>query len=400
MQRPDIDFAHDELPDLHEVLDALRPQGSVVRVKYHSQPAWLILAYEELRRAFSDEEHFECAAAYRIHSEPSMGKTIQTMSGEQHRVSRGLVSRPFFPGQVRKLVEPLLEQQARLLLDDIAGRETVDLVEAFTRPYPFKVITRLLGIPVHDDARFLDWALKIIDFPWDPEGALQAKAGFDAYLLPLIASRREEPLQDVISVLATAELEGQQLSDEEILSFCRLLFPAGSDTTYKNLGSLLYAVLSTEGMRQRAVAGDPQREALVQEGLRWEPPTALLPRMCSRDTELGGRQIRRGDWILFGITAANNDPTVFPDPRRFDPDRDNKNLAFGHGEHFCLGSHLARRELEAALKLVFGRFPDMALVENRPVEITRGVLRGPKSLWVRPHGCEPASKGPAVQPQP
>lgn len=390
MQRPDIDFAHDELPDLHEVLDALRPQGPVVRVKYHNQPAWLILAYEPLRRAFSDEKHFECAAAYRIHSEPSMGKTIQTMSGEQHRVNRGLVSRPFFPGQVRKLVEPLIEQQAKLLLDDIAGRETVDLVEAFTRPYPFKVITRLLGIPVHDDARFLSWALKIIDFPWDPEGALKAKAGFDAYLLPLIARRREEPLQDVISVLATAELEGQQLSDEEILSFCRLLFPAGSDTTYKNLGSLLYAVLSTPGMRRRAVAGDQQREALVQEGLRWEPPTALLPRMCSEDTELGGRQIRRGDWILFGITAANNDPTVFPDPRRFDPDRDNKNLAFGHGEHFCLGSHLARRELETALKLLFSRFPDIALMENRPVEIAQAVLRGPKSLWVRPHGSKPA----------
>ena len=89
-----------------------------------------------------------------------MGKTIQTMSGEQHRVNRGLVSRPFFPGQVRKLVEPLIEQQAKLLLDDIAGRETVDLVKAFTRPYPFKVITRLLGIPVHDDARLLSWALK------------------------------------------------------------------------------------------------------------------------------------------------------------------------------------------------------------------------------------------------
>jgi cytochrome P450 len=383
---PDIDFAYDELPDLHEVLDTLRQQGPVVRVKYHKQPAWLILSHRELHQAFSDEEHFAAARAYRIHSEPSMGKTIQTMSGEQHRVNRALVSRPFFPKQVRALIEPLIESQANLLLDEVEALDQVDLVEAFARPYPFKIITRMLGIPVHDDSKFLTWALKIIDFPWDPEGALKAKSEFDAYMLPLIAERRRQPADDVVSILAQAELDQQQLSDEEILSFCRLLFPAGSDTTYKALGSLLYAVLTTPGMRERARGDDARREALAQEGLRWQPPTALLPRMCSRDTELGGQQIRDGDWVLFGITAANSDPEVFPRPRTFDPDRDNRNLAFGHGEHFCLGSHLARRELETALKLVFQRFPDIQLMAERPVEITQAVLRGPKALWVRPRG--------------
>ena len=383
---PDIDFAYDALPQLHQVLDNLRPHGSVVPVIYHKQPAWLILGYEQLRQAFSDEEHFECARAYRIHSEPSMGKTIQTMSAEQHRINRALVSRPFFPRQIRALVEPLLASQARLLLDEIQGQEQVDLVQAFARPYPFKIITRMLGIPIHDDAQCLSWALKIIDFPWDPEGALRAKAEFDDYLLPLIAERRQAPADDVISVLALAEIEGQQLDDEEILSFCRLLFPAGSDTTYKMLGSLLYAILETPGMKQLARGSDEQRHALVQEGLRWQPPTALLPRMCSQDTQLGGVHIREGDWILFGITAANNDPEVFANPREFDPGRSNKNLAFGHGEHFCLGSHLARQELECAVELLFQRFPEMKLSSEHPVEITQAVLRGPKSLWVKLHG--------------
>jgi len=383
---PDVDFAYDALPQLHQVLDQLRPHGSVVPVIYHRQPAWLILGYEQLRQAFSDEEHFECARAYRIHSEPSMGKTIQTMSAEQHRINRALVSRPFFPRQIRALVEPLLATQARLLLDEIQGQEQVDLVQAFARPYPFKIITRMLGIPIHDDEQCLSWALKIIDFPWDPEGALQAKAEFDDYLLPLIADRRQAPADDVISVLALSEIEGQQLDDEEILSFCRLLFPAGSDTTYKMLGSLLYAILETPGMKQLARGSDEQRHALVQEGLRWQPPTALLPRMCSQDTQLGGVHIREGDWILFGITAANNDPEVFANPREFDPERSNKNLAFGHGEHFCLGSHLARQELECAIELLFQRFPEMALSSEHPVEITQAVLRGPKSLWVKLHG--------------
>ncbi len=109
-----------------------------------------------------------------------------------------------------------------------------------------------------------------------------------------------------------------------------------------------------------------QREAIVQEALRWQPPTALLPRRCSKDTELGGVKIRRDDWVLFGITAANSDPAVFADPRRFDPERPNKNLAFGHGEHFCLGSHLARRELETALERVLARFPRMHLAPGTP----------------------------------
>ena len=240
------------------------------------------------------------------------------------------------------------------------------------------------GIPVVDDAHFLEWAIKLIDFPWDPVGAMRAKAEFDAYMIPLIVARRADPGADVVSLLAGASLEGARLGDEEILAFCRLLFPAGSDTTYKNLGSLLAAVLADPRLRERACGSDADREALVQEGLRFEAPTALLPRRCGKSTVLGGQPIAADDWILFGITAANNDPAVFSEPRRFDPDRRDKNLAFGHGEHFCLGTHLARREMEAALKLVFTHFPDMRLLPDHPVEIIGGVLRGPRALWVAP----------------
>lgn len=316
-----------------------------------------------------------------------MGKTMQTMAGDEHRINRGLVSRPFFPAQVRAMIEPLMESQAQLLLDEMAKQDEVDIVEAFARPYPFKIITRLLGIPIHDDGNFLVWALKIIDYPWDPEGALKAKQEFDEYMIPLIDSRRAEPADDIISILATAEVEGAQLTNEEILSFCRLLFPAGSDTTYKNMGSLLSAILGDATLQESVLAGDKEREAIVQEGLRWQPPTAILPRMCSKDTQLGGVQIKNGDWVLFGITAANSDPKVFEDPRTFHPERSNKNMAFGHGVHFCLGSHLARSELETGIKLIFERFPNMCMVEGKPVEITQAVIRGVKELWVHPNGA-------------
>jgi len=382
----DVDFAYDEVPDLHRLIDQLRPHGPVVPVKYHGETVWLISSYPELKRAFSDEEHFESAAAYRIHSEPSMGKTLQTMSGERHRINRGLVSRPFFPKQVRGCIERLMEPVAHSLLDEIEGREEVEFVETFARPYPFSVIARMLGIPIDDEGKLLEWALKLIDYPWDPEGALQARRGFSDYMQPVMDERRARPGDDIVSLLATAEFEGERLGDEEIHSFLRLLFPAGSDTTYKVGGSMFYAILRDPDMRARARAGDEERAAIVQEALRWQPPTALLPRMCSKDTELGGVAMKAGEWVLFGITAANNDPAVFEDPRRFDPERNNNNLAFGHGEHFCLGSHLARRELETAIKAVLERFPDIRLSPDKPVRFCGGVLRGVPELWVRPRG--------------
>lgn len=383
---PDIDFAYAEVPNLHELLQELRQSGPVVSVQYHGRPTWLILGFEELTRAFSDEIHFQSAATYMLHGEPSMGRTLQTMAGDQHRINRGLVSRSFFPKEVRDHVESLIEPTANELLDTVEGKQEIDFIQYFSRPFPFRVITRLFGIPVKDEAKLLEWALKLIDYPWDPAGAVQARHDFADYLKPFLDERRTDPGSDLLSMLATAEFEGQRLSDEEIYSFARMIYPAGSDTAYKNGGSLLYAILSDAKLRALAQAGEKEREAIVYEALRWESPVALLPRMCSQTVELGGVEIKGGEWTLFGITAANSDPAIFPQPRQFDPNRTHKNLAFGNGVHFCLGSNLARRELETAIKLIFQRFPNMQLAPNKSVQVVGAVLRGPKELWVRPNG--------------
>jgi len=382
---PDIDFAYDDVPNLHELLDQLRAEGPVVPVKYLNDTVYLINSFKELKQAFSDEEHFACAAAHKLHSVPSLGITMQALIGEEHRVNRGLVSKPFFPKQMRAAIEALIEPTAKELLDEIAGKEEVEFVSAFTKPFPFRVITRLLGIPVDDEDKLLHWAVKLIDYPWDPEGAVKARHDFADYMKPIVDDRRNNPADDIISELAVAEFEGNSLSDEEIYSFLRMLFPAGSDTTYKLGGSMFYAILCDAKIRAKAIQNDQARQDIVQEALRWQAPVALLPRMCSKDTELGGVKIKQGQWMLFGIAAANNDPDVFEDPRRFNPDRKNKIMTFGHGEHFCLGSHLARRELETAIRVVLERFPNICLCADKEVSFTGGVLRGTPELWVRPH---------------
>ncbi|HTJ65378.1 MAG TPA: cytochrome P450 [Alphaproteobacteria bacterium] len=385
---PDVDFAYDEVTNLHELIEELRPNGPVVRVKYLGAPVWAILDHKELNQAFNDLEHFDPGDGYRIISAPSMGMTMQTMSGEKHRVARASVAAPFLPASVRGYVERLIEPIAHELMDRLEGQREVEFVQGFTRPYPFTVITRLLGIPVSDEAMLLEWAVKLIDFPWDPEGALKSKAAFDDYMTRIIEDRRRAPTDDFVSTLVKSEFEGRRLDNEQILSLFRLLFPAGSDTTYKNAGSLFACVLSDPNLRAMALKGNKEREALATEGLRWQPPTAMLPRMATGDIKLGDAHIKKGDWVLFGITAANRDPKVFPDAARFEPSRDNRELiSFGRGVHFCLGMHLARRELETALRIVFERYPNIRIKPESEVEFVGGVLRGPRELWVQPYGA-------------
>ena len=384
-QVPAVDFATDELLNFHDTIDQLRTFGNVVPVKFFDRPAWLLHRYDDVKHTIADEVHFQAAKFYKLGAAPAMGRTVQTMANEEHRINRALVSSAFFPKQIRRLLEPLIQSEAHRLLDECADLERIELVNGYSRQYPFGVITRLLGIPLDDDEKFLSWALKLIDYPWDPEGALAAKEAFTQALTPIVHQRRQQPEDDIISLLTQEEIEGQLLSDEEIFSFCRLLFPAGSDTTYKNLGSLLYAVLSDPELCDIVRESPEHIPAIVQEGLRWAPPTATLPRICSKTTQIGDQTIERGEMILLCIAAANSDPLVYDNPRQFDFRREQKNLAFGNGVHFCLGSHLARSELETGLEQLFAHFPDIKLLEEQSVEFFGAVMRGPRQLWASLH---------------
>jgi cytochrome P450 len=385
---PDLDFSIDEMVNLHDVLDELRTHGPVVPVKFMGEPIWLVLGLPETNQAFQDEVNFRASDGYMELVAPTMGRSLNTMHGDELRTHRAALTPSFLPAKVREYIEALIEPVVHELMDEIEGKADVEFVEAFCRLYPFRVITRLLGIPVSDEALLLKWAIGIISFPWDPEGALKTKQEFDAYMLNVLEERRRNPGDNFISMLIAAQNEGKIGTDEEILAFLRLLFPAGADTTYKMAGSLFAGVLSDPKMIALAKQGDKDRQALVSEGLRWQPPAAFMLRKASADSRLGGVDIRKGEWALLGVTAANSDPAVFSDPRQFDPGRDTREMAtFGRGVHFCLGVHLARRELETALRVVFTRFPDMRLKPGSTVEfINAGLQRGPRELWVQPLG--------------
>lgn len=388
--RPDIDFGTDELPDLPEVLESLRPLGPVLPVRSRDRRIWLFLGYENNERAFLDQVNFDFTLGKIINEQEFMGRTLQMMPIPEHRVHRGLVA-PMFTAHAMNENLALIESVANEILDRIEGKAEVDIVDRFAKRYPFSIITRLLDIPVTDEDQMIEHAINLLQFFFGPEkaqAAREARASFDQIMMRLIVEHRKNPGNDLLSSMIKATFGSKVLDNDEILTYCRLLFPAGTDTTFKALGSTFWHVLADPELCGMAKGSDQDRARIGDEVLRMYPPIALQGRMASGDIVIGDADIRHGDSCAFAIVDANRDPAKFPDPHRFDPHHNNRDiLTFGRGQHFCLGNHLARREIEVALKVVFSRFPDICLSPDHPRgDIVAPVFRGPKALWVRPYG--------------
>ena len=383
----DVDVLLDDLPDVPAALREMRSLGPAVWARAFGEPALLLLSYELVQAAFRDEDVFPSAEFYGNMVTEVLGRNLQCMVGEEHRLNRALVSPAFRAGVIPGLVQPLLEPIAHELIDRFGPTGRADLVADFTSRYPFIVITRLLGLPPHAEEEVKRWAIGMLDIQRNYDEALRCSVEFMAFVQPILDQRRRHPGDDLISTLATTELEGHRLSDEEIFDFLRLLFPAGADTTYLGLGSTLYALL-TEPDQMAGVLADPASECrwAGEEGIRLNPPTAWIPRRNPRDVVWHGMAIPAGASMLLGIMSANRDPAVYPDPDRFDLGRRPRSvMTFGFGAHFCLGAALARAELDTALRVIVGRLPDLALAETDGVRITgtlHHLLRGPNRLPV------------------
>jgi cytochrome P450 len=380
----DIDFGADAAPDLEQRLTELVEAGHrVVPVRYLGQIAWAILRHEDVAAIFANEAEVPAAASYERVAMPSMGRTLLAMRGEQHRVNRALVTGVLAPAAIRRRVESLLAPIANRLIDEISAPGPVDLVAAFTKRYPFNVISGMLGIDIDDEARLTRWVDLLFVYPTDPERALQARAEITAFLTPIIAQRRRSPGDDIISALVTAEVDGQRLSEEEILSFIRLLYPAGADTTFLAMGSMLRDVIADRALYRRLLAHPEQRAGAVEEALRLRSPVALQIRYTENPITVSGVAIPANSWLLYGIAPANRDPDRFRDPHDMVLDRrQDDTITFGRGPHFCLGRHLAREELRIALSLVLDRLPGLRLADPDPPAATGAILRGVRRLPV------------------
>ena len=383
-----VDFGLDELPggELHEVLHAYRSEGPVRPTRFIGLPAFVISSYRALLEALTDSERFPPHLMYRASFEPAIGESFISMpERERHLLYRKLATPAFRSRAMASYEQEGLIDLAHEVAERFSGRNEVDLVAEFTARFPYMVITRLLGLPRDREEEFHAWALALLRFREEPERAMQAGKEFTAYLAPVVEARRTEPRNDVISELVAAEVDGRRLTDAEIHAHVRLLFPTGGETTHGTLGNLVYALLSHAGAWERLRAEPERIEDAVEETLRWESSIAVLPRLsCSEPVEFHGVELPPDSWVMFGIAGANRDPAEFDAPDRFDLDRERKEgLTFGRGVKSCPGMHLARRNMQAGIRVLLERLPSVELQDLGAARPRRSVLRCPAALRVR-----------------
>jgi cytochrome P450 len=312
--------------------------------------------------------------------------------GPEHHRLRVLGNHAFTPSALGRW-QPVIERVVDDLLETALPRGRMDVIGDLARPLPAIVIAELFGIPPEDRDKFHQWSMAGARFfggaIGDPaeaaRAANQATVHQARYFRALLEERRRRPGDDLMSLLLEGQAHGR-LTAEEVCAQCILLLSAGHVTTMDQLGNTVLALLNHPEQLGR-LRDDPRLvRPAVEEGLRYDGTAQLLQRIAREDLRLRGQAIRKGDLLYLSLGAANRDPEVFAEPDRFDIGRaDNPHLAFGAGPHLCLGTTLARRELEVALGRLVRRMPRLRFDEERPIRRRADslVFRGLESLPVR-----------------
>jgi cytochrome P450 len=358
-------------------------------VHWHPTPGfWALTRHEDVVAVSRDPATF-CSSRGILLSDierPVVPRqSIIYIDPPEHAKYRKLVQPAFSPGRLRAL-EARIADTVCELLDGVDAQRAGDFVDAFAAPLPLLVIADMLGVPGSDRAQFKRWSDAIIEAGTQPtEENMAQSAELLGYFGNVVAERRERPGDDLISVLVHSEIDGERLEEFDLLMFCMTLLVAGNETT-RNLLSHGALALATHPDQRALLARDPDlMPRAVEEMLRWGSPIASFMRVATRDTALHGTPIREGDRLLLLYSSANRDEAVFgADADAFSVTRDaSRHVAFGFGEHFCLGAQLARMEARIAFTQLlerFGRWELAGEVERLPSLFLRGIVRLPLTL--------------------
>lgn len=350
---------------------------------------WSVTRYEDLKHVAEDFETFTVTEGTQIQSRRAEGegaRSIHHVDPPEHGPLRKLAATHIRPAKVRELEDDIAEVIDELL-DELVGAGEFDFVAAFSSQLPLVMIGRLLGAPLEDCPNLLRWTNQMAsedpDYSEGPETAAKARDEVFAYFRQLEQDRKECPRDDLISVLAAAELDGVPLQRGYLDAYYLILMVAGNETT-RNLLSGGIQVLNENPQWWEFMRENPSKIRLVvEEMVRWVSPVLSMRRTATKDLEMHGKQIARGDKVVMWFNSANRDPRAFDRADEFVGDRHpNEHVGFGWGEHACLGSNLAR--LEA--RLVFERLIARNLRINVVGDVSRlrsNFFRGIKRLPVR-----------------
>ena len=352
---------------------------------------WVLFDYESAKRALTDHAAFSSDVSkagfgtlgWFIFSDPP-----------RHTKLRGLVSRAFTSRSVAAL-EPRIGALAHQLLDEVVARGEIELVSEFSVPLPLMVIAEMLGVPSWEWPRFRRWSDAIMGLIHALRPGPRARAAGAAYhaahaemqrfLALEIAARRIEPRDDLLTRLVEAEVDGDRLTDAEVLAFFELLLLAGHETTTNLIDNAVLALLEHPEQLERLRADPALLPSAIEEVLRYRSPVQAVFRATRETVEMHRRRIPPNQLVLVMIGAANRDPRQFADPHRFDIGRDpNPHIAFGHGIHFCIGAPLARLEARVALPALLARLPELRRATRTPWEPRPAFhVHGPNRLALR-----------------
>jgi len=350
---------------------------------------WVLSRYDDVVAALSDTTTFSSAKGI-FPMPPGIAQTdlflpmLIMTDPPRHQKLRALVSRGFTPRRVAHMETTIKQITDRLLAGMPEGQW--DFVEQFAGPLPAVVIAELLGVPAKDSDQFRAWSSALVQA--EPlsrsRDGLEAAASLYRYFAAFLDQRRNEPRGDLISDLVNAEIDGESLSDEEVLGFCLLLLVAGHETTTNLLANSVVTLRDRPEDRERMCHDKEILSSAIEELLRYDSPVQGLSRTLTCDVALHGETLRRGETALLLFGSANRDERAFRNPNEFQVDRQpGRQVAFGRGLHFCLGAALARMETRIALEALlshptFGWQADTELA----VRLHSGPIRGYASLPV------------------
>lgn len=347
------------------------------------QESALVTRYADVREILRDNKTFSNEIVQQTMG-IVMGPTVIGMDGKEHLKHRTLVTPSMttqalrgddFPGEIRKIADGMI--------DAFIHKGEADLHKQFCYSFPLTVFVSILGLPADDVEEFHDISKDLCLVSHDPAKGLLASEWLLNYLEPVVQEKRRNPQDDIISSLVAAEVDGEQLSDLEVVSFLRLLTLAGAETTNHLIGSSLVALLSDPDLMARIRADRSQVPALLAETMRWESPISTVMRNAACDTEIAGVPVKNGTSILVHIGSANRDERQFSNPDTFDMDRTEADaLPFGFGPHYCAGSHLAKMEAEIGVNALLDRMDNIRVQPNRTLSVIGYSFRGPDEIPV------------------
>lgn len=402
-----------------DVFDRLRADTPVVRIESPTEdhePFWLVTKYDDVMRISKDNATFLNAprptvftnkageklarevTARQGEESPNLVSSLVALDAPKHPKLRRLTQDWFMPKNLRTLEGRIRELAKATVERFIAAGPEADFVTHVAAPYPLHVVMQILGVPEEDEPKMLFLTQQMFGgqdedlsksgmAEMTPEMISQivfgAVAEFETYFEGLAAQRRANPTDDVATILATAEIDGEPISARDRAGYYIITASAGHDTTSASTAGAMLALARDPEQFAKVKADRSLLPNIVEEAIRWTTPVQHFMRMANEDVELSGVKIAKGDWLMINYVAANHDPDQFDNPRKFDVTRDQtRHLAFGAGAHQCLGLHLARLEMRLLFEALLDRIESIELA-GEPRRAKSTFVGGLKTLPLR-----------------